>query len=90
LKEILTKVVDVAVDKFAAEYVEARAQTLSRTTVTVKEGRVEAARQGIENGVALRVLVNGAWGFASVGAFDANTLTGDVLDACSLAKAASS
>ena len=38
--------------------------------LTLKEERVEAAKQGIENGVALRVLVNGAWGFASVGSFD--------------------
>ena len=36
-----------------------------------KKARVEAAKQGIENGVALRVLVNGAWGFASVGSLTA-------------------
>jgi predicted Zn-dependent protease len=33
--------------------------------LTIKEERVEAAKEGIENGAALRVLVNGAWGFAS-------------------------
>jgi TldD protein len=55
----------------------------------MKEGRVEAAKQGVESGVALRVLVKGAWGFASVGSFDAETLMGAVGDACGMAKAAS-
>jgi TldD protein len=58
--------------------------------LTLKEGRVEAAKQGIENGVALRVLVNGAWGFASVGSLNAETLMSAVSDACKMAKAASS
>jgi TldD protein len=58
--------------------------------LTLKEGRVEAAKQGIENGVALRVLVNGAWGFASVGSLNAETLTGAISDACRMAKNASS
>jgi TldD protein len=57
---------------------------------TMKEGRVEAAKQGIESGVALRVLMNGAWGFASVGSLDPAVLTEAILDACSMAKAASS
>jgi TldD protein len=89
LRDILTKVVDVAV-KFGAEYAEARAQKLFKTMLTLKEGRVEAAKQGIENGIALRVLVNGAWGFATVGAFDTNTLVDAVSDACRMAKVASS
>jgi len=90
LKDVLTKAVDVAAQKFGAEYVEVRAQKLSKTMLTVKEGTVEAAKQGIENGAALRVLVNGAWGFASVGSLDAETLTDAVSDACKMAKAASS
>lgn len=50
---------------------------------------MEAARQGVENGVALRVLVNGAWGFASVGSIDPDILTAAVGDVCGMAKAAS-
>jgi TldD protein len=87
LKDVLTKVVDAAVG-FGAEYAEARAQKLFKTMLTLKEGRVEAAKHGIENGVALRVLVNGAWGFASVGAFNVETLVDAVLDACRMAKVA--
>ncbi len=58
--------------------------------LTLKEERVEAAKQGIENGVALRVLVNGAWGFASVGSLDSTILEDAVSDACRMAKLASS
>ena len=89
MRDVLARIVDVAVQKFEAEYAEARAQELFKTALTVKEGRVEAAKQGIENGVALRVLVKGSWGFASVGALDVETLTEAVSDACRMAKAAS-
>jgi len=89
LKDILPKINDAAVHKFGAEYAELRVQNLSKTMLTLKEGRVEAARQGIESGVALRVLVNGAWGFASVGSLNAEALMSAVSDACRMAKAAS-
>jgi len=89
LKDVLTNINDTAV-KFGAEYAEVRAQKLRKTMLTLKEGRVEAAKQGIENGVALRVLVNGAWGFASVGSFKAEILASAVSDACKMAKTASS
>ncbi|MGQ9506597.1 MAG: metallopeptidase TldD-related protein [Candidatus Bathycorpusculaceae bacterium] len=90
MKDILNKAIDVAVKKYGAEYAEVRGQRLFKTMLTLKEGRVEAARQGIENGAALRALVNGAWGFASVGSFDVETLTMAISDACKMAKAASS
>jgi TldD protein len=89
LKDVLSKTIDVAVQKFGAEYAEVRAQKLFKTMLTLEEERVEAAKQGIENGAALRVLVNGAWGFASVGTLNAETLANAVSDACKMAKAAS-
>jgi TldD protein len=88
LKDLLGKVVDAS-GKLGAEYFEVRGQKLSKTAVTMKEGRVEAAKQGIENGAALRVLVKGAWGCASVGALDVQTLIDALTDACRMAKAAS-
>ena len=90
MKDVLTKIVDMSVQKFGAEYAEIRAQELSKTMLTLKEGHVEAAKQGLEKGVALRVLVNGAWGFASVGALDTETLTDVASDACKMAKTAGS
>jgi TldD protein len=89
LKDLLTKINNTATQKFGAQYAEARAQKLYKTSLTLKEERVEAAKQGIENGVAIRVLMNGAWGFASVGSFDGAILEGAVSDACRMAKLAS-
>ena len=89
MKDLLTKINNVAIQKFGAQYAEARAQKLFKTMLTLKEKRVEVAKQGIENGVALRVLVNGAWGFASVGSLDNGILESAVSDACRMAKIAS-
>ena len=89
MKDLLIKINKVATQKFGAEYAEARAQKITKTSLTLKEERVEAAKQGIENGVAIRVLVNGAWGFASVGSFDGAILDDAVSDACRMAKLAS-
>ena len=90
MKDLLTKINNTATQKYGAQYAEARAQKLYKTMLTLKEERVEAAKQGIENGVALRVLVNGAWGFASVGSLDGEILEIAVSDACRMAKMASS
>lgn len=89
MKDLLTKPIYTA-EKLGAEYAEARAESLFKTMLTLKEGRVEAAKQGVENGVALRVLVNGAWGFASVGSLNPETLTAAISEACGMAKAVSS
>lgn len=88
MRDTLTKVVNAAVDQFGAEYVEVRVQKLFKTMLTIKEERVEAAKEGIENGAAIRVLVNGAWGFASSCSLDAKTLVGVASEACRMAKAA--
>jgi TldD protein len=85
LKDILNKLINTATAQ-GAQYAEARAQRLTKTSLTLKEERVEAAKQGIESGVAIRVLVNGAWGFASVGSHDVKILEHAVIDACRIAK----
>jgi len=88
LRDSLEKVLEAA-QNFGAEYVEVRAQRILKTMLTIKDERVEAAKRGLENGAALRVLVNGAWGFTSIGTFDVEALKKAVLDACKMAKAAS-
>jgi len=75
--------------RLGTEYVEVRAQRLFRTMLTMKDGIIEAAKEGLENGVAIRVLVSGTWGFASVGSFDKTQLINAVEKACKMAKAAS-
>jgi TldD protein len=89
LQEVLSKIIEAATQKYGANYAEARAQKLYKTMLTLKEGRVEAAKQGIENGVAIRVLVNGAWGFASVGSLENEILLNAASNACRMAKTAS-
>ncbi len=88
MKDLLTKINNAAT-ALGAQYAEARAQRLTKTSLTLKEERVEAAKQGIESGVAIRVLVNGAWGFASVGSTDSAILENAAVDACRMAKLAS-
>ncbi|MEM0007408.1 MAG: TldD/PmbA family protein [Candidatus Bathyarchaeia archaeon] len=88
LKDTLVEVVNTAVNKFGAEHVEVRAQKLFKTMLTIKEEKVEAAKEGIENGAAIRVLVNGAWGFASSCSLDTKTLVSAASEACRMAKVA--
>jgi len=89
LRDLLTRINNAATQKFGAEYAEARAQDLAKTMLTMKEGRTEVVKQGFESGVALRVLINGAWGFASIGSLEEEPLTNATSDACRMAKAAS-
>ena len=89
MKDLFKKLTEVAVQELSADYAEAHSQHLFKTMITMKEGRVEAAKQGIEDGIALRVLVNGAWGFASVGSMNTDILMAAVADSCNMARAAS-
>ncbi len=89
MKDVLDRLNSIATQKFGAEYAEARSQDTTKTMLTMKEGRVEAARQGNESGVAFRVLINGAWGFASIGSLDKEVLADAASSACRMAKAAS-
>ncbi len=88
MRDILTKSVDYG-RSLGAEYVEVRAQKLFKTQLTTKDSTVEGAKQGAESGAGVRALVNGAWGFVSLGKLEPNPLTRAVDDAVRLAKAAS-
>jgi len=88
LRDMLTKSVDYG-RSLGAEYVEVRAQNLFKTLLTTKDGTVEGAKQGTEDGAAVRALVNGAWGFVSVGKLEPKLLTNSVEEAVKLARAAS-
>jgi TldD protein len=88
LKDILTKSVDYCMN-LGTDYVEIRAQNLFKTLLTTKDGRVEVAKEGAESGAAVRVLVNGAWGFVSLGKMEPKLLTEAADEAVRLAKAVS-
>ena len=88
MKDILSKTVDYG-KGLGAEYVEVRAQTLFKTLLTTKDGTVEGAKQGKESGAGIRALVDGAWGFVSLGKLEQKPLKDAVEEAVKLAKAAS-
>jgi len=87
--QVLSKIVEAATQRHGACYAEVRAQKLYKTMFTLKEERIEVAKQGVESGVALRVLVDGAWGFASVGSLEDDVLLTAVSNACVMAKTVS-
>lgn len=69
-----------------ASYVELRGESGFIEYIQMDDGRINALTQRIEQGVAIRVLADGAWGFVSTG--DLDGLENAVKDAFSMAKAA--
>ncbi|MFW9802254.1 MAG: TldD/PmbA family protein [Candidatus Thorarchaeota archaeon] len=69
-----------------ASYVELRGESGFIEYIQMDDSRVSALTQRIEQGVAIRVLADGAWGFVTTG--DLDSLDKAVKDACSMAKAA--
>jgi TldD protein len=63
LRELCGLAIDVALGSGAA-YADARAVTRRVQHVATKNGEVEAVSDGETEGVGVRVLVDGAWGFA--------------------------
>ncbi|MFX0093199.1 MAG: metallopeptidase TldD-related protein [Candidatus Hodarchaeota archaeon] len=71
-----------------ANFVELRSQAIERTTINLREGMGKAIH-GVDVGTAIRVLVDGAWGFVSIASTKLDNLKQGVRNACSLAKVAS-
>ncbi|MCD6164335.1 MAG: TldD/PmbA family protein [Candidatus Odinarchaeota archaeon] len=88
MKDELMSIIDYG-QKSGASYVEVRTQNISKTIISTKDGKVEVVTEGLESGAGIRVLVNGAWGFATVGSLDENSLKKAVEDAVKMAKVAS-
>jgi len=88
LKDELIKAIDYG-QKLGADYVEVRMQRLFKTLLTTKDGRVEAAKEGTENGAGVRILAKGAWGFVTLGTLDPKLLKEAVGEAFKMAKATS-
>ena len=68
-----------------ASYVELRGESGFIEYMQMEDKRVNALTQRIEQGVAIRVLADGAWGFVSLG--DLESLERAVKDAYSMARA---
>ncbi|MBS3794918.1 MAG: TldD/PmbA family protein, partial [Candidatus Thorarchaeota archaeon] len=69
-----------------ASYAEARGEKSFVEYIQMDDGRVNALTRRIEQGIALRVLVDGAWGFLTTSQLDG--LDDAVEDAISMARAA--
>jgi len=62
-KELAKLAVDTAL-KLGASYADARVIRLQSESLEVRNGNVNGIKQHLEFGIGIRVLVNGAWGFA--------------------------
>jgi TldD protein len=85
LFEKLESALEIGSD-LGASYVELRGESGFIEYIQMDDGRVSALTQRLEQGVAVRVLAGGAWGFVTTG--DLNGLDNAVKDAYSMAKAA--
>src|SRR6266566_8918252 len=56
--------------QLGASYVDVRVMERTTEGIEVKNGRVEGVSSGTSSGFNVRVIVNGAWGFASSARMD--------------------
>jgi TldD protein len=82
----LTRLVEAATAR-GASYADARYVERDHESVTVKDGQVEGLDRETDRGIGLRVLMRGAWGFASTDHTSESALSGLVDDAVRRAEA---
>lgn len=89
MRELLEEIVGRAV-KGGASFADIRAGNGRGTAVTAEDGRIHRCSSRTSLGVGLRVLVEGAWGFAQADSHEPEVLRRCLDDALAMAKAASS
>jgi len=52
--------------QLGCDYADARSEELKNETIVLRNGRVEAVNRSTDSGVGVRVIVDGAWGFAGI------------------------
>jgi len=87
VKELAEAAVDAALAA-GASYADARAVEMRRQYVITKNGQVDDLSDAESEGVGVRVLVDGAWGFAGVGRLDDEGARNAALRAVEFARAA--
>ncbi len=85
-ESVLEKTVDYAL-RLGAEYAEARYHALSVSSLVTRNDRLVGVGRGVEEGVAIRVLVKGVLGFASTNSLEWEQLEKTVSRAVSSARA---
>ena len=81
MKALAEARIDAAVGA-GASYADARAVSLRRQYVITKNGHVDDLSDGESEGIGVRVLVDGAWGFAGEGRLDDGGARHAALRAC--------
>lgn len=71
-----------------ASYVEARFGRTRRETMTMADGAVDGAGTTVDQGLGVRVLIDGAWGFAASSVLDGRAVTEMVERATTIARRA--
>ena len=69
MRDIANKALNVA-GQMGASYIDVRLMERTTEGIDVKNGRVEGVSSGSSSGFNVRVIVNGAWGFASSARMD--------------------
>ena len=87
MKELAETAVDAALGA-GASYADARAVEMRRQYVITKNGQVDDLSDAESEGIGVRVLVDGAWGFAGVGRLDQDGARDAALRAVEFARAA--
>ena len=64
-QDLADKAISYAVS-LGADYCDARAEKQTRNSVLIENGEIEHVRKKSDNGIGLRILKNGAWGFCSI------------------------
>src|SRR5882672_2225606 len=84
VRELCAAAVDAATGA-GAEYADARIVMKRNQFVTTKNGRVDRLSDSESEGIGVRVLLNGAWGFACDRRLSADGAREAALRACTLA-----
>lgn len=88
MKELLEKGISYATD-LGADFVDLRGENRESTLVKLENMVIKSTNRGFETGIAVRVLVDGMWGFASISTITEDTLKNAIQDAFKMAKIAS-
>src|SRR6266496_2261254 len=86
MRDLTDRALDTATTR-GATYVEARVVRRDERAVVVKTGTVAALATSESEGIGVRALVDGAWGFASTRSLDADEVERAARDAVRIARA---
>ncbi len=87
MRELLEEVIGEA-KRRGASFADIRAGLGHNTSVLAEDGRIHKLSSGRYRSASVRVLVDGAWGFATTSSLDAGTLRQALDDAIAMARAA--